>query len=189
MARPTPVLKRLDMTFLKSDGSAQNFQIPAANALAQIYAVGATVPAGTADIVIPYSSTIAVPVYHPGLLGSGEQVQVGTASGALLRVIGSFVPDSTGISGHFMLANEVPSTTVTVRSLDRLVLRRLSPALFYNDPTGLESTSGLSSQRNADANGRLLAYVREPRFDLIVTVSPSDIRLFIDLEGSYVMRT
>lgn len=188
MARPTPVLKRLDITFTKSDGSPLNYQIPAGLALAEIYAVGATVPNGTADIVIAYPASLNVPVYHPGLLAINQQVQIGTSSVAVLRVDSHFAPDATGISGSFMLRNEVPATTVTVKAKDRLVLRRFTPAFFYNDPTGQETT-GLSSQRNADSNGRLVAYVREPRFDMIVTVSPTDVRLFVDLEGSYVMRT
>lgn len=187
MARPTPVLKRVDVMFTKDDGSPQKFQVPANGVPVDFYAQGATVKLGGSAITVPPFTGPAderdIPVYHPGVIRNDDDVHVDITTNVLRSI--QFTVGTDGISGTLHVKNITSPGGIAVDPGKRLVLLNRRPLLF-DDPTGLTSTG--TSQRNTDTNGRLVAYVGATRFDFILTVGAGDVRPYVDAEGSYVMR-
>jgi hypothetical protein len=82
--------------------------------------------------------------------------------------------------------NHTSQPSLLVLPGQRLVNRTAQP-LIYNDPAG--NTATASSQLTTDpATGWASGYLREYRFDYIVSGTGLTTRIFPDQVGSYVMR-
>jgi hypothetical protein len=172
------LLRRFDIfTYKNKNGTTDTAQIPTA-ATVTIYRQGATVTSNftvTSGNIGPYSVAVA----NTAEIQAGDTVQVGTDPAKGFTV--DSVPDST----HISLLNDLALST-TVFAASRLVVTSPLPSIYDNAP----GTSTTSNPITADSStGRAQVYVRNKRFDYIVsgTVSPS--RLFIDAEGGSIPET
>ena len=171
----TPLLRRFDIFAYKNkNGTTDTAQIPTA-ATVTLYRQGATTTANftvTSGSIGPYS----VAVDDVGEIGAGDSVQIGTDSTKGFTV--DSIPDRT----HLSLLNDFGLNT-TVASGSRIVV--VSPLMtIYAD--ALAATSASNPITADSSTGRAQAYVRNKRFDYIVsgTVSPS--RLFMNAEGGVI---
>lgn len=178
-----PVLKRFDI-YVYKDG-AGGAQVPA-DATVDFYAQGATANLTVAQ-TIPSMGSGSIPVWNLGSI-TGGSVQVGVNPSAILSIT-NIVVQVPPISPYATLLVQNDGTQpVTVNNLDRLVPLGNRP-FVYDDPNG-DVPTAFNSRQTEPGTGRVRCYIREYRFDYIITiVGVPTPRLFIDAEGSYVMRT
>lgn len=171
-----PVLKRFDMTVYKNKDGSDPAQV-AAEAKIEFYRQGATVKTG----VTVSSSAIVVTVFNTGDILTGHTVQLGTDESKTMTVgpvneaAGTIELQSTGADRVLAVG-------------DRLVDRTIPPSIYAN-PLG-EGT-GATSVTTDSVTGRYGGYIKAYRYDFIVKIpptSPTELRLYIDCVGSFVMR-
>src|SRR5207247_1038244 len=84
-----------------------------------------------------------------------------------------------------VLLQQTGLTDITVGTGDRLI-SETGVLVAYVDPLGNIPKTSLTTGQD----GRLSAYLREYRFDYTISIpGVSGLRIFIDAEGSFVMRT
>lgn len=171
LIRPAPVLKRFAKQFFK--GSPL---VPAEGATLNFYKQGATVSVG---ITLPNNTVTTVQVYNTGALQQDDEVQVGTDTTKTLTV-DAVDPDANTVD----LTNQTGGP-VTLGLDVRLVRTGPDPALIYDDPLG--STTG-SGSKSVEADGWVIGYLREYRYDFRLSGSGVTPRVFPDADGSWVMR-
>lgn len=193
-----PTLRRFDAFVYKDYDANDKTQVPAA-ATIDFYAQGATLNEANDFLDIANGAEVTVTVWHPGSLGDPvvdpniidghHRVQIGVESGDVFEVVSvDPAPDPDEASATVTLKNESGHVVSVVRKDARLVRITDRPEA-YDDPVGLESTGSNALQTNA-TTGRARGYLREYRYDYIVTITEtSERRLFRDSEGSFVMRT
>lgn len=190
-----PTLKRFDVNVYRDYDATDDTQVPAA-ATIDFYAQGATLNVSNDLVNIQNGEEVEVSVWHPGSLGAPvvdpnitdghHRVQIGVASADVFEVL-DVAPSVTGATAVVKLKN-TSGHAVTIAKDARLVRITDRPEV-YDDPVGLEST-GLTSRSTDAATGRARCYLREYRYDYIVTITlTSEQRLFVDADGSFVMRT
>lgn len=190
MARPTPVLKSFDIVVYKDkDPTAvppDRAQIPAGGATIDFYAQGAT--ASAAKTIPKNGAQDTVNVFHPGLLRVTTPVQTVQIDGnatIVLQVI-DVVLAGLGAGAFVTLKNTSTTDDAVIAVGSRLILLSDRPKI-YSDPAAPASASG-STQATAGADGRVRGYLRDYRFDYIVTIDAATKRVYADAEGSFVMR-
>lgn len=173
----TPVLKRFEIVVFKN--GTGNVQLPAA-AQVDFYRQGATVAVGTP---VQNGQTKEIDVYHRGALKQGDEVFRDTPLGDTL-LIGEHPSNPQKI----MVTNN-SGDDIELMRYDRLVPFGDRPKV-YQDPTGAAPVTPNVNYIMTNSNdGRGSCYIPAFRFDYIVVIDPSTMRLFIDADGSFVMRT
>ncbi len=180
MTRPTPTLKRFDLTVLKDYSSQDARQAPALNATVDFFLQGATL-APQSTVVINDGGTGSVLVYSPGAIQVGDDVQIGAEEESTLGVLS--MTAGPGTLTTLQLAYGGPQGSVNLVAGNRLVLLARRP-FVYDDPAGQTATT---LHQRSDSGGRIRCYLRPLRFDFIVTHSNGS-RLHSDAEASYVTR-
>lgn len=174
---PRPVLKRFVIRVLKDRATGDNVQVPAAGALADFYQQGATVKvAGT----VPSTGSVTIYFYNVGALAGGNTLQLELDATKTMTVIGVDATANTAILGSASVPGGIPLAVGK-----RLVLKLPQVALFFQDPLG--ETTGATSA-TADSQGWVIGYVKDYRFDYIVSGTGLTAQLYPDAEGSWVMR-
>lgn len=177
----TPVLKRFEIVVFKN--GTGNVQLPAA-AQVDFYRQGATVAnSWSPDLLEPDEPMSDVPVYHHGALVDGDIVARGTNLDETM-----VVQIDPGDPNKLTLTNNTEEGFVLDPN-DRLVPIGDRPKV-YQDPTGAAPVTPNVNYIMTNSNdGRGSCYIPAFRFDYIVVIDPSTMRLFIDADGSFVMRT
>ncbi len=183
--RVLPVLKRFDVYVYKNKGTNDAAQVPASASIS-FHKQGATAKA-SASLEPPTDPDeagppVVVPVYSVGAIALNDVFRINDSQDKMGVVQG--VDTSDPSSQTLTLAN-VGFTAFTIGVGDRLVIVN-DPPEIYSDPVGTVPI-GTSIDTSA-LTGRATGYVRAYRFDYVVTVSALDKRLFVDAEGSFVMR-
>lgn len=177
-----PILSRFDVTVYRNlNGVIDKAQVPATEfeATVQIYRQGATanLPEPTP---VPPQGGADIAVYNTGCIEAGDSVMVDASASTLLVI-------AVDIAASTITVENDTFAFINVQRYSRLT--PTVPALVFDDPVG---TSPLSQPLtpSPSANGRVTAYVKDFRFDYVVTVpgDPRPVRLFVDAVGSYVMR-
>jgi hypothetical protein len=175
-----PLLKRFDITVLKNKTISDAAQVPAA-ATINFYRAGAS---ASANVSIPDQSMnpdpqpVTIPVYTMGTIAVGDTVQADIISNALLSVA---AVDATALTVS-VINNSGQNSQIFAGQ--RLV-RRTNPPQAYRDPLGNVAIG--SSITTDSATGRAACYIKEYRYDYVVTFA-STVRVYADAEGSFVMR-
>jgi hypothetical protein len=175
-----PVLKRFDRYFYVNASPTNPSQVPAVGGTVAFYGQGATVSSD--NMPFPNGSTWdPLPVYHPGSF-NGTQAQPNAAT-----VYGydgihniSVWLNSNGTIG----AKNTGGADFTLYLGDRVV--NVAGVLqAYRGPLGTDPISVVT-----DNSGRAQCYITAYRYDYVFTPAGSGAVLvvFIDAEGSYVMR-
>ncbi len=125
-------------------------------------------------------------VYHTGAMETGDGIYTLYLNGdATKTLLCDSVDASTGTLHVYTLD---ASGNITVVKGDRLILRTSQPTV-YNDAVG-GSAHSPASELAIESTGRARCYVKEYRYDYVVAVTgETGYRVFIDSEGSFVMRT
>jgi len=168
MAQP-PALRRFDILVLlpQANGSLE----PAQAIAVTFHRQGATVR-GNAHVG---SSETTLPVYHPGAIRPTNKLWVDG--------------DSTKILTVASVTSDFAGSSLRVTSNVEMDLAEPVRLIVGDPPTQLYASPDWSTTIGnplTDGYGRLVGYVREYRFDYIVWTGTR--RVFIDAEGSYVMR-
>lgn len=171
-----PVLNRFAIRALK-DGASGGL-VPADDASVSFYKQGATVKTA----VGPFSGSAIVEVYHTGVIAPLDVVQFGADSGTTLRVEQTNFDQEAGQLELTILTSGPVSLDVG----DRLVRIENEfgpdPAMIYQNPTGQDVGS---PSLGADSEGWVEGYIKDYRFDYIITVG-SAAKVFVDDLGSFV---
>lgn len=166
-----PVIKRFEIVVLKDKGGATNpkEQVPAA-AQVDFYRQGATVKVGG-----PVPGPITV--YNRGALVAGDQVKVNLSAVTL-----TVDPPQTNDPVNLLRLSGGPTS---LAQWDRLVPTGSRP--IPAQASGPPASSG-SFINTSSTDGRGSCYIAAYRWDYIVSGTGLATRLFIDAEGSFVMR-
>jgi len=174
-----PALKRFDIyVYKKRSPPTDNALIAVSGAQISLYRQGATIR--TAKTILPEQENVAVDVYHTGAVSASDQLRVNNDTQKSLNVVSVDIVTRTLYVSYFGPFNLVLGVG------DRLFDQTARP-LLYSDPIGTVVVT--PSTYPTDADGRRTGYVREYRFDYMISgISGEANRLFIDSEGSFVMR-
>ena len=193
---PLPVLKKFDICVYKDKDPAavppDRAQVPAL-ATINFYGQGSTVKVAVPSPGIAAGATALVTVYNPGSIAVGDTLQVELDSSKTL-VVGSVTVVDLATSTLSLTNNT--GATIPLSQGNRLL--KVGPArpTAYADPLGTVPIG--SSIATDPATGRAFAYIGASqatapsrvgayRFDYVITGIPNA-RLFIDAEGSFVIR-
>ena len=181
-----PVLKRFDVFIYKSRGGGDVTLIPAeATANVTIYPQSA-VCSTTTSIPIAGSPPTILPVFSTAGIVAPGTVQKGLSAGAWPLLYVDYV-DQGGST--ITVRNSLP-VVFSVTALDRLVVVS-PPAYFYLEPLGTDANPPqmltVESLINGTSTGHVRAYIRDRRFDFLVSVGGTT-RWCLDWEGGFVMR-
>jgi len=108
------------------------------------------------------------------------------ANGIVFLEVKNVVLATAGFGATVTLKNTHSTDSAVIAAQNRLILLTNRPKI-YDDPAAAAAAPG-SSQTTAGSDGRALGYLREYRFDYIVTIDATTSRVFVDDEGSFVMR-
>lgn len=172
----TPVLKRFEILVLKDKGGGDKSQIPTA-AQVDFYRQGATL---SALALLESGTPTEVDVYDRGSLAAGDTVQRDTSASPTLTV-GTHPSNAKKLLVTYSGPGELE-----IDAEVRLVPTNNRPKV-YLDPSGASATSN-SYITTSSVDGRGGCYIAAYRFDYIVSFSSTK-RLYVDADGSFVMRT
>ncbi len=174
-----PALKRFDVTVYRKRSTSDPAQVPADSTI-QFYRQGATVETATSVLVSP---SFEVKVFNTGNFAVGDLVQVNTAATPEMTVV-KLDPGA----GKIWLAN-ASGGSVPLAQFDRLIVKSNQPSI-YLDPAGtLSLGTSIATSAGGPSPARAVGYLREFRFDYIVTLTISgEATLYVDAEASFAMR-
>lgn len=167
-----PVLRRFDIYVYKPKGGGDPALVPAASATVGFFRQGATVSVATS--VGGGAENVPVTVYNSGAIQAEDELRVNFDRPLMVN----------SVSGATIYVTNETETPVVLAVGDRLIDTFERPKL-YKDPLG---TVVIGISTSTDGSGRASGYVREYRFDYVVSVSGEADRIFPDAEGSFVMR-
>ena len=177
-----PVLKRFDVYVFKNKSGTDGAQVPVNGATIDFYAQGATAKGPSVTFHGGDYEPLDVNVYHIGALAPGTPARYVIVDGVdtkKLQVMGT--NSATGV----VTLKQTGLSDIVVAAANRLISQSDLLAV-YSDPLGTIAKSPTTT----GVDGRFWAYVKAFRFDYRITVPGETAkRLFIDAEGSYVMRT
>lgn len=173
-----PCLKRFDI-YVYDFVEGQDALGPVSGALITFYAAGATVNNPSGVNLWPGASYDALDVYRCGSFDPGDYV-LGQINGPDL---GPLVQVKQSDGGYTLDVRNPDMFSITISNGDRLW--NISQAILgYADPFGSQSIDMFMT----DESGRAACYVRDWRYDFVITLPSGEKRVFVDMEGSYIMR-
>lgn len=176
-----PVLKRFDITVYKNkDGTTDPPQVPA-QAKIEFYRQGATVKVAPPTITPTDFTTVTV-------YNTGDILQTHIVQREMEEAITMDVGVVNEAEGTIQLKSRGGNIVLTI---GQRLIDTSSPPSAYKDPLGTIADGTGNSVTTNSTTGRYGGYMRAYRYDYIVKIpptSPTETRLYIDSEGSFVMR-
>jgi hypothetical protein len=157
--------------------------VPAASVPIDFYRQGATLNLAS-DTTIDAETWVSV--FNVGEVANNDILLVDGKTGLEVRVTADPVSDPLFPTQDKIRIEKVGGAAVPVGKNSRLIPRDKG-AKPYEDPTGMAAYVG-GSRVTTDGTGRASIYVANYVYDYVVRVPGEDPRVYIDQEGSFVMR-